>query len=279
MRSTDVKRYRLLGKPVAHSLSPLLYDVAFSDMGIDATYSAVEIEPQQVPDMITETARSGGGNVTLPYKLEAARCIARPSADVEATGACNCFWQDANGAVAGDNTDIEGFRRAAAEIPDLLLRNADILIVGAGGAAAAVLQACVMAGATRVHLVNRSSGRARALVRRFEKTSTEVRVVPRGDLYGSMYDLVVNATSLGMALGDPLPIDLAVIEVRAAMDLVYGPGGTPWTRSARTEGIHAVDGLSMLVHQAAISVKNWFGSEPPVEPMLSAARLKLAWNR
>jgi len=95
---------------------------------------------------------------------------------------------------------------------------------------------------------------------------------------GAHYDLVVNATSLGLWLGDPLPIDLSRIKADVAMDLVYGPGGTAWTRHARSEGIDSIDGLTMLVHQAALSVENWFGTLPSHDAMLYAARLKMGWG-
>ena len=273
-----MRHFRLLGKPVKHSLSPLLYQVAFRELELDATYDGLEVEAEDFPSAFAGAASAGGGNVTLPYKLAAAELVEQASADVRATGACNCFWSTDGGTIVGDNTDVEGFRRAVEGMPGMFLQGADLLLIGAGGAAAAVVRACVLAGASRVHLVNRSPERSRALARRFAKESTEVRPVPQGDLMGATYDLVVNATSLGLWLGDPLPMDLTRIRVGAAMDLVYGPGGTAWTRHARTEGIPAVDGLPMLVHQAALSVENWFGVAPSPEAMLYAARLKLGWG-
>ena len=163
-----MKNFRLLGKPVTQSLSPLLYSVAFSELQIEADYEAVEVDADSFPDLFLETARLGGGNVTIPHKLAAAKVVDHASADVRATGACNCFWQADDGSIVGDNTDVEGFRRATEEMmPGMFLQGADVLLIGAGGAAAAVIQSCVLSGASCVHLVNRSSERARSLAKRF----------------------------------------------------------------------------------------------------------------
>lgn len=260
---------------MAHSRSPALHRAAFRALEVDAAYGALEAEEGEVAPAMRVLARSeGGGNVTLPHKERAAGALDRPSEAVRATGACNCFW-GADGDLCGDNTDVRGFLEAVSGlVPG---EEADepaglaVLLLGAGGGARAVLHGCLAAGADRVELLNRTTRRAELLSEEVGGGDDRVRVADdRGDL-AARYDLVVNATSLGVRDGDPLPLDLAGLEVRAAFDLVYGDGGTAWVRHAREHGIPARDGGEMLVRQAAASLERWVGRSPPLEVLRTAA--------
>lgn len=271
--------YAVIGSPVAHSLSPVLHRAAFREEGVDAAYGALEARPAEVEPLMRALARQGGGNVTLPHKQRAAAALDRPSPAVTATGACNCFWGEGN-ALAGDNTDVDGFLgawRGLAEIEP----GADVLLLGAGGAARAVLHACERAGARRVDVLNRTTDRAREMVEEVwgrgadvppPPPTGEARVLEAPDEAGGPYDLVVNATSLGLDPGDRLPLDLQRLEVGSALDLVYGEEETRWVRHARGLEVPAADGLEMLVLQAAASLERWLGGEPPVDRMREAAR-------
>lgn len=278
--------FALLGKPVAHSCSPALHGAAFEALGTDAAYGALEVEGREVEPVMRSLARAGGGgNVTLPHKQRAAEALDRPSAAVRATGSCNCFWGLPGGGLAGDNTDVEGFLEALAELlhgagsrerAGLVGRR--VLLLGAGGAARAVLHGCRQAGAERVDVLNRTQERAEAMAETVGSGEVEgagrtaVRVLEdRTDLAGR-YDVVVNATSLGMEGEDPLPLDLSELEVRAAFDLVYGEEETAWVRHARRLGIPARDGLDMLVRQAAASVERWMDRPAPLTALREAAR-------
>ena len=266
------RRYGLLGDPVTHSLSPLLYGAAFSFLGLAATYEAHRVpsgEPEGLQRMMREIGSSGGGNVTVPHKELAAALIDVPLTAVDTTGACNCFWPDSAGRLVGDNTDVGGFLAAASEIDGLRLKEASVLLLGAGGAARAVAAACRMAGVRQLTVRNRSTERAETMVAALglEDLAT---VCPGREVPSGCYDLVVNATSLGLETGDSLPLALDRALHRRAFDLVYGPTGTEWTRHAKAVGVPATDGLSMLVHQAALSIERWLGPGQDREGLVRA---------
>lgn len=269
--------YVLLGAPVDHSASPAIHRAAFETLELDARYEAREVSAAElVPAMRAWSAR-GGGNVTLPHKERAAAALEAWSDAVEATGACNCFWRDGRGRLAGDNTDVDGFLAAVDELLTAEpLADARVLLLGAGGAARATAYACLRAGVRKVEVLNRTGPRARAMEREIPGAAGRLEALsPPAQLRGG-YDLVVNATSLGLRPADPLPLALEGLEAGAVLDLVYAPGETEWCRRARRLGIPAADGLGMLVHQAAFSLRRWRpGVEPPLEVMRAAARTAL----
>ena len=261
----------LLGDPVAHSGSPELQNAAFAAAGVDGVYVAVRCGGDDLVGFMRGLARAGGGgNVTLPHKEKAASILDIRSEAVRRTGACNTFWGDGQGRVHGDNTDVEGFRRALRVFLDGSGTASRVLLLGAGGAARAALVGLIDEGASEVLLFNRTQERARAVARRIG--GQKARVVPNvHQLEGADFDLVVNATRLGLDPDDPSPIDLAVLSrAGAAMDLVYGRHTTPFVRSAEAAGVRATDGLEMLVQQGAVSFERWWGQEAPVQLMRAA---------
>lgn len=210
--------------------------------------------------------------MTLPHKEKAATIVDVRSEAVRRTGACNTFWGDDDGRVHGDNTDVEGFKRAARLFLDGAPSGARALLLGAGGAARAALLGLLDEGAEEVLIYNRTQERARAVARRIGGQS--VRVVPvLRELEGEDFDLVVNATRLGLDPDDPSPIDFAMLDrAGAAMDMVYGSSATPFVRAAEEAGIRATDGLEMLVQQGAVSFERWWGREAPVDVMRAAVQ-------
>lgn len=262
----------LLGDPVAHSLSPAFQNAAIRHAALDAVYAALRCDAHSVAPMIRALCRAGGGgNVTIPHKAIAAQCIEEPTPVVHRTGVCNTFWGH-DGAIAGDNTDVDGFRQAALALRGEL-RGARALIVGAGGAAAAAVCALLDDGAAGVTLLNRSPDRARTLAARFDPAGGTVDVVTTvAALRGTSWDLVVNASAIGLTPADPLPLDLAIPgDVGAALDLVYSHGrSTPWVRHARSLRIPAADGTGMLLAQGAAAFRRWFGVDPDLETMRAA---------
>ncbi|MFQ5677897.1 MAG: shikimate dehydrogenase family protein [Gemmatimonadota bacterium] len=277
--SRDERCFALLGHPVGHSLSPAIHAAAFRALKVSACYVAVDVSGREMPAAMRRYAHLGGGNVTLPHKRLAAELLELRAARVEATGASNCFWLDAAGRLAGDNTDVEGFRAASSALlgSGAALREARLLLLGAGGAARAVLAACLEAGAARVEILNRTPRTARRLAEEVGRGSPAVKVLERDAVPSGPYDLVVNATRLGLREEDALPIEPEACEAGAVLDLVYAPGGTPWVRAAEAAGIPAVDGVEMLVQQAAGSLRCWFPEmEPPLAEMRAAARRALA---
>jgi len=277
--SSATRVFALLGDPVRHSLSPVIQNAAFAAADVDGVYVALRTRDDDLrPLMVALSRAGGGGNVTLPHKERAATVVDRPSDAVRRTGACNTFWGE-EGEIHGDNTDVEGFRRA---LRDLLGRrpvDARTLLLGAGGAARAALVALLDDGVSEVQILNRSTERARAVARRIG--GERVRVVEtQADVPGESFDLVVNATRLGLSEDDPLPLELSVLKrAGVVMDMVYGAGGTAFVRAARALGIRAEDGGAMLVRQAAVAFERWWGERGPIESMddaLAAARAPAA---
>lgn len=269
------KLYVLLGDPVHHSLSPVMHNAAFRALGLNAVYVAMYAPNELVAPLMRAIAMSGaGGNVTLPHKRAAAEALDHGSAAVTATGACNAFWWEDGRGLCGDNTDVEGFVLAAEALIGGSLRGLRILLIGAGGAARAVAHACLSQGAARLDLVNRSPQRSESL-RRDLREPASLKLLERVEAAESQaYDLVVNATSLGLRWSDPLPVDPARVETGAILDLVYGPADTPLVRAAREAGLRAEDGRRMLVEQAAASFRLWTGREPPRDVMYTTAGLE-----
>jgi shikimate dehydrogenase len=215
-----------------------------------------------------------GLSVTYPHKLEVAKAVDRLSGTAEALGAVNTVGRDRRGGLFGENTDGEGFLRSLADAGfDPAGRRC--LVVGAGGAARAVARALAGAGAVEVVVVNRTPERAGTAV----ALAGPVGRVGVADEAGEA-DLVVNATPLGMARRfdgaggeDPLPVDPADLGAgQVVVDLVYDPPVTPLLDAAAAGGALAVNGLGMLVHQAALQFELWTGQRPSLDAMWQAAR-------
>ncbi|HUG39049.1 MAG TPA: shikimate dehydrogenase [Longimicrobiales bacterium] len=261
----------LLGDPVAHSLSPRFQNAAIRHAGLDAVYLALRCRAADFPALLRGLAGAGAaGNVTIPHKSAAVALLDQATAAVERTGACNTFWT-ADGRLHGDNTDVEGFGAACRELVGAPA-GARVLVLGAGGAARAAVAALLDARADAVHVLNRSPERAGALAAALDPRGRKVTVLPPGAaLRREGYDLVVNATPLGLLADDPLPLDLAVpARVGAALDLVYRPGGTRWTAEAARLDIPGADGTEMLLHQGAAAFRRWFDTPAPMEVMRGA---------
>ena len=256
----------LLGDPVGHSLSPAIHRAAFASWGIGASYAVARVTRLQLSSALRDAAARGGGNVTLPHKGVVATLLDVATSEVSQTGACNCFWGTPEGLVAGDNTDVGGFIRAIHDF-GVTVAGAAVLVLGAGGAARAVVLALDRLDAKSVEIWNRTPARAERVATEAKSRVEVLQHLPReGD-----YDLVINATARGLERGEPLPLDLRGGITGAAFDLVYAPGGTDWVRHAAGLGIPASDGLGMLVHQAALSLERWFPDrDPPLAEMFSA---------
>ena len=279
------KRIALLGHPVAHSISPAFQQAALDACGIDARYEGWDTPPEDLR-IAVERLRSGdllGANVTVPHKVAAMRLVDRPDALAERVGALNTIVHR-NGLLEATNTDVTGILRAL-ESAAVEVRGAEVLLVGAGGAARAVVVAMRHAGAARVVIANRTPARAAALAP-LGGGDLDLRYVPldAGDSTfqnaASRARIIVQSTSLGMRHGpdegaSPVPGDL-MHPGQVAFDLVYVPEETAFLRTAAAAGARPVGGLAMLVHQGAEAFRLWTGVEPPLDVMFEAARAALA---
>lgn len=265
----------VIGLPVRHSLSPTIFNAAFAAAGLDWAYLAFEV-PEGAAGLAMGGVRSlgmEGVSVTMPHKAAVIPALDRLTADAEALGAVNCVHR-AGHELVGHNTDGAGFIDALQIDEGLDLADRRVTVVGAGGAARAVIRALAGAGARELVVVNRSpdaAARAVALAPGRARTGALDEV---GDT-----DLVVNATPLGMGVvtgadgtGEPMPLDPERLGAgQVVVDLIYHPAITPLLRAAHDRGLVAVNGLGMLIHQAAHAFRTWTGEEPPLEAMSAAA--------
>ncbi len=248
-------RLVILGHPIAHALSPTFQNAALKSAGIPLVYEAMDVTSAQLATVagLLRDAR-GAGNVTVPHKEAFAALCARLSPVAERTGAVNTFWTE-DGALIGDNTDVGGFDAAINRHFGAPRDRLKVAVLGAGGAAAAVLAAAERWAAATVRIHGRSRARANALAARFDRIATAVGSV--ADAVEGAH-LVVNATPVGLH-GEELPCDPALLSEKTdAFDLTYRLNETPWVLACRARGLRAADGLTMVVEQGALAFERWF---------------------
>ena len=261
----------VLGWPVSHSKSPRLHGYWLERHGIDGAYLPLPVAPENFAQAVRALADLGfrGANVTVPHKEEALALALADEADDNAKriGAANTLvFRD--GRIVASNTDGFGFLANLEQGAPGWQPEAPALVLGAGGAARAVIVALLDSGCRELRLCNRTAARAEVLRDTF---GGSVRVVPWEERETALTDLglLVNTTSLGMEGQPPLSLDLARLSASAVVnDLVYAPLETPLLAAARRQGNPAVDGLGMLLHQARPGFEAWFGVRPEVDAAL-----------
>lgn len=250
----------VIGHPISHSKSPMIHKFWLSKLGIVADYKAVDVAPDGLADYFAERVQDEawrGCNITIPHKLAALDHVADPGGVRESIGAINTAFRGERGELIGTNTDAGGF---FAPIADLPLVGETAIVVGAGGAARAVLFALAQADVGDVILMSRSPLKAAGLLAQF---GLKGRVLGM-DAKLPPATLLVNASPLGMVGQESLEIDLSPLpEDTFVYDLVYNPLQTGLLRQAEQRGLECVDGLEMLVGQAAIAFELFFGKAPP----------------
>lgn len=253
------------GHPIAHSRSPKIHGYWLKTYGIDGSYVAIDVPPQALRGFI-EDLRSGafaGGNVTLPNKEAAFLLADRHDAAADAIGAANTLWV-ADGLVHASNTDSYGFAANLDENAPGWDRRRIAVVLGAGGAARAVVHALKERGFAEIRIVNRTVVRAEELADRFGARVSAHRFDACRELCADA-DLLVNTTSVGMSDDRGIPADPAWLPDRALVtDIVYVPLETPLLAAAGGRGLKTVDGLGMLLHQAVPGFQRWFGRRPAV---------------
>lgn len=268
--TTETKAACVIGWPAGHSRSPLIHNYWIGQHGLNAEYRKEAVPPEEFEAFVTSLRERGyvGANVTIPHK-EAALKLSKPDNRARAVGAANTLYFEGND-LRSTNTDVEGFLAnldAAVSGWDRGLETA--VVLGAGGAARAVVFALESRGVEHIHLVNRNFERAQALATRFGKTVRAARWDEKTGLLGAA-GLLVNTTSLGMAGQDPLDIHLLCAASTVIADLVYDPLETGLLKAAKEKGLRTADGLGMLLHQAVRGFELWFGVKPVVTGELRA---------
>lgn len=252
----------VMGWPISHSLSPRLHNYWMKEHHLAGEYAALEVKPLALGEMLCSLASQGyrGVNLTVPHKEAAQKLMNSLDPVASAIGAVNTVLVEA-GKLKGYNTDAYGFIENLRQAQAIGKKNKAV-VLGAGGAARAVCKALLDEGFERIVIVNRTPLNAQAIARKFGEKFDVAPWEQRNESLADA-DLLVNSTSLGLKNGEPLEIDLSALPKEAAVnDLVYAPLQTPLLKQAAERGNKTVDGLGMLIHQAAAAFEIWFGVHP-----------------
>lgn len=250
----------VIGDPIAQSKSPVIHGFWLGKLGMEASYAKTLVTPDGLGaffDSRRDDPNWRGCNITAPHKVAALDHVPDPGGVRASIGAINTVFRDGSGALIGTNTDAAGFYAPLAEFD---LEGAPVAVIGAGGAARAILFALARAGVERVTILNRSPLKAMGLLSTFGLKGDAVPL----DAPVPPVALLVNASSLGMTGQPPLEIDLSPLPDDAVVyDAVYAPLETDLLRAARAHDLETVDGLEMLIGQAALAFELFFGRPAP----------------
>ncbi len=266
----------VIGNPIAHSKSPVIHGYWLRHYGINAYYVPIEVASEDLFEVIQTLPKMKfrGVNITIPYKEDALRHYHHITDQAVLIGAVNTLTFSPDHQIYADNTDGHGFLQNLKErIPDWKASNGSALVLGAGGAAKAAIYALILDGAPKVYVSNRSSDRAEALRRVFGNRVVVVRQLDIPELLGEVAT-VANATSLGMKGMPRLNFPYEKLRPDTVVtDLVYSPLETELLKQAAGRGCRTVDGLGMLLHQAAASFDSWYGIRPAINSTVRSLAL------
>lgn len=271
-------RLVLLGHPVSHSLSPIFQNAALKSAGISASYDALDVAPAALDGVLRDLARAGvAGNITIPHKEAVAEACFKRTDLAQRVGAVNTFWHE-KGKLIGDNTDVAGARVAIAALINAPPAGGEqrdtksplrVTILGAGGAAAALLVALESFAPVAITVWARTRDRARAIAAR-----VNIKVTIANDVNSAVADadLVINSTPIGLT-GTDLPVAIAALKQSARiLDLIPRAAETEWLRACRAQGHVCEDGMRMLIEQGAASFERWFHIVPDRASMWRSLR-------
>lgn len=262
----------VIGHPVSHSKSPIIHNHWIEKYGLSGKYEAIDIVPEELRDKIKSLLDSGyaGFNVTIPHKETIMALCDDMDDTAKKIGAVNTLYLK-NGKVIGTNTDAFGFIENVKRcVPGIDISHRPSVVLGAGGAARAILSGLIGAGANKIILLNRTRDKAETLAH----LNSDIITVRDWEVRnGVLKDagLVVNTTALGMKGKDPLAIDLSALPNDAVVsDIVYAPLMTDLLKAAEARGNKVVTGIGMLLHQARPAFEKWFGVLPDIDAILEA---------
>jgi len=268
------QRLVLIGHPVAHSFSGGMQQAAFEALGIDARYELWDRRPIDLADAIAELRGDDflGANITIPHKERVVPLLDRLTEDAQATGAVNVISREGNKLI-GHNTDVEGFKSALTKLVGRQKMPRQAVVLGAGGAARAVVYGLITDGFQRIVVFNRHLHRGEGLVRHFAKSAShmDLRAMPWHESVLeaeiSKTKVLINATSIGMTPGEtPIPAELLPPDLMV-LDLIYNPSLTQLLKDATAARDTNVGGELMLLHQGARAFELWTGKSAPIEVM------------
>jgi shikimate dehydrogenase len=267
----------VMGWPISHSRSPLLHTTWLQRYGIRGTYAPFAVAPERLEQALRALPALGiaGVNLTVPLKELAVPLMDQLDDAARRTGSVNMVTVQPDGSLEGRSTDGYGFLANLTEaVPDRWINQGPVLVIGAGGAARAIVDSLLRSGETEIRLLNRTQERAADLV---EMSRDHIEVWPWDSRLTAVAatTLVVNTTTQGMVGQPPLDLDLALLPKSAIVtDIVYTQLETPLLAAARQAGNIVVDGLGMLLYQAKPAFHRWFGVDPAVDDSLRATILK-----
>jgi len=277
----ELDRYAVFGNPVKHSRSPWIHSQFALQTGQELTYTAQEIVPEEFEKRVLAFFAEGGAglNITVPFKERAWGLARQRSEAATRAGAVNTLFQDAQGVLHGDNTDGVGLLRDITANHQGVISGKSILILGAGGAVRGILPILLGEGPASVCIANRTVEKAQMLAREFSSAGNmkgviEVRTYP--ELQGHSYELIINGTSAGLG-GDLPPLPDSIVSTDTwCYDMIYGRGPTVFQQWATRRGAaRSLDGVGMLVEQAAEAFWLWRGVRPATQEVIAALRQEL----
>lgn len=269
-------QYRVTGNPIKHSLSPQIHTQFAKETGQAMQYKTQQLEDTTFTSTLKQQLINGellGSNVTLPFKEQAYALADVRTARAETAGAANTLWLNAEGQICADNTDGIGLLNDLKNNLGLNLKSKRVLILGAGGAVRGVIQPMLEAGVASIVIANRTVSRAKAIAEIFNLPA--VSACGYDQITGPAYDLIVNGTSASLS-GDLPPVpDRAINSDTCGYDMMYGAAKTPFCEWCESKGARAIDGLGMLVEQAAESFLIWRGIKPSTDSVVAQLRDEL----
>lgn len=268
--NADFKTFCIIGDPINHSLSPAIHNAAFNTLGLDCSYIALRVQEGQLKNSIDSlrAIKIGGFNVTMPHKVKVLNYVDRCDKTVQLVGAANTVNNE-EGKFCAYNTDVAGFIRPLRE-RKISFNGIEVLILGAGGAARAVVVALSgERGIANINIFNRNTDRSTNLSKLVKELGLKANIVSNDDIQkiASKSELIINTTPLGMSNEESLIKSASISKDSIVYDIVYKPINTKLIVNAKTAGAQVVYGYEMLLEQATASFKIWLKMDPPIDSM------------
>ncbi|HEX5920463.1 MAG TPA: shikimate dehydrogenase [Nitrososphaeraceae archaeon] len=268
--NADFKTFCIIGDPINHSLSPAIHNAAFNTLGLDCSYIALRVQEGQLKNSIDSlrAIKIGGFNVTMPHKVKVLNYVDRCDKTVQLVGAANTVNNE-EGKFCAYNTDVAGFIRPLRE-RKISFNGIEVLILGAGGAARAVVVALSgERGIANINIFNRNTDRSTNLSKLVKELGLKASIVSNDDIQkmASKSELIINTTPLGMSNEESLIKSASISKDSIVYDIVYKPINTKLIVNAKTAGAQVVYGYEMLLEQATASFKIWLKMDPPIDSM------------
>jgi shikimate dehydrogenase len=274
------KIYGVIGHPIGHSMSPMMHNDAFKQLGLDYYYHAFDVEPTKLSETVDAMKLLGiaGFNVTIPHKVTIIEYLDEIDDEAKEIGAVNTVKND-NGRLTGYNTDGRGFFLSLKRLIGEDQLNNNMLIIGAGGAARGILAALARSGFGKVDVANRTVAKAEYLLDQVRNNNSNGKPLSLGQAEAELkkYDVVINTTSVGMSPNvNDIPLSLDNMKPGTVLsDIIYNPLETNWLKIGRQKHAIVQNGVGMFAGQGAIAFEIWTGMKPDIKRMEEIVTIKL----